>query len=240
MEENYLEKALEVANLIKDENTHAYALRHISSQLAMRTEDYSQALEVAAKIVPGWERKNAYTTITFSLAQEGRFIEAFEVALKIEDLEERLFTFLDISELFQDAEKKSETELLIIEYMKAEFQACNDVQLIDQCIRNISRELLRRGKWQTLFELLEFCYDAKIKQELMSDIAIWHAEQGNFEKALEMAKEFQDPSRKDRCHEIICDCLMNKVGEEKPKHDLSDAEVDLSKIATVLSGNSVV
>jgi hypothetical protein len=33
---------------------------------------------------------------------------------------------------------------------------------------------------------------------------------------------------------------MNKVGEEKPKHDLSDAEVDLSKIATVLSGNSVV
>jgi hypothetical protein len=216
METNYLEKALEVANLIQDEKERSETLCAIAIHLASRTRNCEKVLEICRKISDPKKRSTVYIWIGLILVSEGLAREGIETILLSECLNSQVYALLDLYDMIGNEKERvcwlhRVKNYLFVELKKDPPQKC------DGPFKELHTLFLHEELYEEALALGDYFENPKEKLFCFYDVAEAYVHEGNIDKALEVAWKVQNKQDQATIYDMIAKLWILRIETDVPR-----------------------
>ncbi|MDN3506646.1 MAG: hypothetical protein P0S96_05405 [Simkaniaceae bacterium] len=229
--ENYLEKSLEVANLIENKEKKSEILTVIAIRLAKCTQNFDKSIEIARSIPNKEKASLALSNVAYIAAEKGQLKKALETVLMMTSSREKYYTLCDISSLLKDEEAKEKFDNMIVEYVLNDLRKDSDLSSIDYYIELLAHEFLTKKNYKVVLRLSEMFYNQSKKNNLLCSVANDYASHGDFEKALELAMAIQDKESRETSFEYISEEYILQLKEEEMSSIMENEELEFTQFS---------
>lgn len=231
--ENYLEKSLEMANLIEDKRKKSGVLTNIAGQIAKCTQDFDKAVEVALSVPEKEELTYSLSRVVYSFLDKGDLKRALETVLMIPKLQDKYFGLVDISAALKDEDKKKKFNVLIVEYLLKDLEKVTDRSMADSCIDAVAKALIYQKDFEQGLKLAELYYDLSKRDHLYYDAVSTYSSQGDFDKAAEIAHKILDKSYREDSFDVISQDMIFQMKSEEGASDSKEDEAGFLEFSEV-------
>jgi tetratricopeptide (TPR) repeat protein len=215
LETNYIEKALEITNLIQDEKERSETLGTIAIYLAEYSDNIEKALEICALLPDPEKRSFIYSELGYALADRGLGRKGIETILLSENFRDSVASLLALSRMIKDEDEKGKWILRVNEYFLTEWKK-NPSQENDRLLELLISYLQRVEKYEEAFALSDLSTNSQKKFSCICDMAEYYVERGEIDKALELAQRLESKSDEARFYARLAEKMMVHIIRNEP------------------------